>query len=190
MYIWSGILIENELKTLKNRVIALENELDIPTLFDFPMHISAKISFEVPNEEYPKAVDYLEGVYSELSEFSVPISGIEFLDAIVWVRAAACDPLKSLSNKLNVELYEKFGVPVHEYDRDHKYHSTLCMGNSLEKTAAFYERIKDEKLPKSVAASYALIAVSESGKTHDFKTIKKIRLKKQGYKSENKHLIY
>lgn len=50
MYIWSGILVEDELETLKNSAIALEKELDIPTLFDFPMHVSTKISFDLKGE--------------------------------------------------------------------------------------------------------------------------------------------
>lgn len=180
MYIWSGILVENEFEPLKNRAIALEKELDIPTLFDFPMHISTKISFDLQGEKYLKAVDYLTEVYSGLTEFTVPISGIEFCDVIVWVRMAECNALKSLSDKLNGELYEKFGVPVHEYDRDYKYHSTLCMGNPPEKTAAYYDGIKDEKLPENIYARYAAIGVSESGKAHDFKIIKRVRLKKVG----------
>lgn len=56
MYIWSGILVEDELETLKNSAIALEKELDIPTLFDFPMHVSTKISFDLKGEKYLKAV--------------------------------------------------------------------------------------------------------------------------------------
>lgn len=177
MQIWSGLIVDDGLESLKNRAIALENELGIDTLFDFPMHISTKISFKTEDENYEEIVRYLIQTYSSVSEFDVPLSGIEGYDEIVWLRAGESDELERLSRKINSELAERFGVPLHEYDNDYKFHSTLCMGNAPEKTRAFYEGIKNHPFPEKLAVKRAAIALSESGRTHEFKIVETIKLK-------------
>lgn len=173
MYIWTGIIVEGQLDEVKAEAIKAEEKLNLPPLFGFPMHVSVKISFFVPNDKTNEVVDFLSEYFSSLKPFSVPVKAIELEDTIVWVRMKECDELKKIQSDMNRLLGEKFGVPVHEYDTDFKFHSTLCMAD--EGTAkAFYAVVKNAHVPSVLKAKKAGIAISEEWKPFGFKIIKTI----------------
>ena len=173
MYIWTGIIVEGQLDEVKTASIEAEKKLHLQPLFGFPMHVSVKISFFVPNDKTNEVVDFLTEYFSSLKPFSVPVKAIELEDTIVWVRMKECDELKKIQSDMNRLLGEKFGVPVHEYDTDFKFHSTLCMAD--EKVAeAFYNEVKNAPVPMFLKAEKAGIAISEEWKPFGFKIIKTI----------------
>lgn len=173
MYIWTGIIVEGQLNEAKAEAIKAEEKLNLPPLFGFPMHVSVKISFFVPNEKTNEVVDFLTEYFSSLKPFSIPVKAIELEDTIVWVRMKECGELKKIQSDMNRLLGEKFGVPVHEYDTDFKFHSTLCMAD--EKVAeAFYNEVKNAPVPMFLKAEKAGIAISEEWKPFGFKIIKTI----------------
>ena len=173
MYIWSGIIVEGQLNEVKAKAIAAEKKIGVSTLFDFPQHVSVKISFYVPEEKYRDAIDFLTDYYSKLIPFSIPVKTVEQDGIIVWVRMDKCKELIKIQNDMNRLLGKKFGVTIHEYDTDFKFHSTLFTGNE-ETAKEFYEEVKTAKVPAMLKAEKAGIAVSEKGKTNDFKIIKTI----------------
>lgn len=173
MYIWTGIIVEGQLDEVKAEAIKAEKKLNLPPLFGFPMHVSVKISFFVPNDKTNEVVDFLTEYFSSLKQFAIPVKAIELEDTIVWVRMKECDELKNIQSDMNSLLGEKFGVPVHEYDTDFKFHSTLCMAD--EGTAkAFYAEVKNAHVPSVLKAKKAGIAISEEWKAFGFKIIKTI----------------
>ena len=173
MYIWSGIIVEGQLNEVKAKAIAAEKKIGVSTLFDFPQHVSVKISFYVPEEKYRDAIDFLTDYYSGLTTFSIPVKGIEQDGIIVWVRMGECKELIKIQNDMNRLSGEKFGVPVHEYDTDFKFHSTLCI--AAEGVAeAFYNEVKNAPVPSVLKAKKAGIAISEEWKPFGFKIIKTI----------------
>ena len=173
MYIWTGIIVEGQLDEVKAEAIKAEKKLNLPPLFGFPMHVSVKISFFVPNDKTNEVVDFLTEYFSSLKPFAIPVKAIELEDTIVWVRMKECDELKNIQSDMNSLLGEKFGVPVHEYDTDFKFHSTLCMAD--EGTAkAFYAEVKNAHVPSVLKAKKAGVAISEEWKAFGFKIIKTI----------------
>ena len=173
MYIWTGIIVEGQLDEVKAEAIKAEEKLNLLPLFGFPMHVSVKISFFVPNDKTNEVVDFLSEYFSSLKPFSVPVKAIELEDTIVWVRMKECDELKKIQSDMNRLLGEKFGVPVHEYDTDFKFHSTLCI--AAEGVAeAFYNEVKNAPVPSVLKAKKAGIAISEEWKPFGFKIIKTI----------------
>ncbi len=173
MYIWTGIIVEGQLDEVKAEAIKAEEKLNLPSLFSFPMHVSVKISFFVPNDKTNEVVDFLSEYFSSLKPFSVPVKAIELEDTIVWVRMKECDELKNIQSDMNSLLGEKFGVPVHEYDTDFKFHSTLCIADEGV-AEAFYNEVKNAPVPSVLKAKKAGIAISEEWKPFGFKIIKTI----------------
>ena len=173
MYIWTGIIVEGQLDEVKAEAIKAEEKLNLPSLFSFPMHVSVKISFFVPNDKTNEVVDFLSEYFSSLKPFSVPVKAIELEDTIVWVRMKECDELKNIQSDMNSLLGEKFGVPVHEYDTDFKSHSTLCIADEGV-AEAFYNEVKNAPVPSVLKAKKAGIAISEEWKPFGFKIIKTI----------------
>ena len=173
MYIWTGIIVEGQLDEVKAAAEKAEEKLNLPPLFGFPMHVSVKISFFVPNDKTNEVVDFLTGYFSSLKPFTIPIRAIELEDTIVWVRMEECEELKIIQSDMNRLLGEKFAVPVHEYDTDFKFHSTLCIADE-EVAKAFYNEVKNAPVPMVLKAGKAGIAISEEWKTYGFKIIKTI----------------
>lgn len=158
---------------MKAEAIKAEEKLNLQPLFGFPMHVSVKISFFVPNDKTKEVVDFLSEYFSSLKPFYVPVKAIELEDTIVWVRMKECDELKKIQSDMNRLLGEKFGVPVHEYDTDFKFHSTLCMADEWV-AEAFYNEVKNAHVPSVLKAEKAGIAISEEWKPFGFKIIKTI----------------
>lgn len=173
MYIWTGIIVEGQLDEVKTASIEAEKKLNLQPLFGFPMHVSVKISFFVPNDKTNEVVDFLTEYFSSLKPFAIPVKAIELEDTIVWVRMKESGELKKIQSDMNRLLGENFGVFVHEYDTDFKFHSTLCMAD--EDTAkAFYTEVKNAHVPSVLKAKKAGIAISEEWKPFGFKIIKTI----------------
>ena len=60
MYIWLGIDLDSQLQQLKISRDNARKQLGMPVDNpNFPMHVSLKISFEVPNDVAPKVIDEL-----------------------------------------------------------------------------------------------------------------------------------
>lgn len=173
MYIWTGIIVEGQLDEVKTASIEAEKKLNLQPLFGFPMHVSVKISFFVPNDKTNEVVDFLTEYFSLLKPFAIPVKAIELEDTIVWVRMKECDELKKIQSDMNRLLGEKFGVPVHEYDTDFKFHSTLCIADEGV-AEAFYNEVKNAHVPSVLKAEKAGIAISEEWKAFGLKIIKTI----------------
>ena len=53
MFVWTGILLDNQLEELKNDAIKIEKELGLKlSCHELPSHISLKISFFIEDEKF------------------------------------------------------------------------------------------------------------------------------------------
>ena len=60
MFVWTGILLDNQLCELKNKAMQIENELDFkPSCHTLPSHISLKISFFIDDDKLDELVEDL-----------------------------------------------------------------------------------------------------------------------------------
>ena len=164
MYIWVGIDVDSQLREIEALSLKAREEIGCaPPDFTLPLHVSLKISFEVPDREAERAVCDIENIYRESDAFIMKVSGIEYCEVITWIAIERNRSLDALHDRLNTFLKGKYGVPLHEYDTDYKYHSTLFMDDDREKVRKVYEKIKDEPLPRELRADRFLIGRSKSG---------------------------
>ena len=165
VYIWIGIDVEEQLLPLKEQALAIEKNIGLTrSTFTIPLHISLKISFEVPLDVYQNVVDDIVEIYQTTRPFTIDVKGIECEDIIVWVRMQDNADLRLLQDRLNQTLLAKYGIPLHPYDLDYKFHTTLYMDDDKNKIAQAYQAIKDTPLPKMLMARPFLIGTSPSGK--------------------------
>ena len=73
-------------------------------------------------------------------------------------------------------LFEKYGVGLHEYDCDYKFHTTLFMENNEEKIRSAYETVKNVYLPEKISVNKLLIGVSESGKLGSYRVFREVNI--------------
>lgn len=164
MYIWVGIDVDSQLREIEALSLKAREEIGCaPPDFTLPLHVSLKISFEVPDREVERVVRDIENIYRESGVFIMKVRGIEYCEVITWIAIERNRSLDALHDRLNTFLKDKYGVPLHEYDTDYKYHSTLYMDDDRERVRKVYEKIKDEPIPRELIAERFLVGMSKSG---------------------------
>ena len=186
MYIWTGIDVDEQLAGIRGRVRQLETEQGIVhSNLTLPFHISLKISFPLEGGAAQAAMDALEAYYRTLKPFPIPVAGIEYHSVITWIRMKENETLNRIHDELDGMLAERFGVGLHEYDRDYLFHTTLCMDDDAARVRRFYEALKEEPLPAVLQAESFLIGCSESGALGTYRVVRRIgRINKKEIRDE------
>lgn len=175
MLVWVGIDMDSQYCAIKGEIKAVEEEVGFDhSNFTLPMHVSLKISFSVEEKDFQAVEDTITAIYDRTEPFEIAVKGIELHDNICWIRMKENPRLNALSEELNYTLRDKFGVPLHEYDLDFKFHTTLFMDDDVEKVAKAYEKVKDISVPDKLVASRFVIGTSESGDLGTYKIYKTI----------------
>ena len=170
MYIWVGIDVDRQLQEIKQKGLMVEKEIGFAlSNFNMPLHISLKISFEVPEGKYGSISHDILNLFKNTGAFDIPVKSIENEGCIAWIRMGECPKLKKLSIKLNNMLLEQYGIPLHEYDTDYKFHTTLFIEQNTEMVRRGYEALKDFPLPATLRAERFSIGVSTEGKPGTYK---------------------
>lgn len=175
MKVWIGIDVDDQLSELKNRAKEIESELGflVPAC-SLPYHISLKMSFDANEDNIDAIIRDIENIYDRVEPFEIDIDKIEYESVIVWVMMCQNDDLSKLHDELNTILLEKYGVALHEYDTDYKFHVTLFMDGDPEKTLKAYDKIKAFPLPKKLSARKFAIGLSPNGDFGTYRMIKEI----------------
>ena len=175
MIVWVGIDMDSQYGLVKEVTKAVEKEVGVDhSNFTLPMHVSLKISFSVEEKDFQAVEDVITAIYDRTEPFEIAVKGIELHENICWIRMKENHRLNALSEELNYTLRDKFGVPLHEYDLDFKFHTTLFMDDDTEKVAKAYEKVKDISVPDKLMASRFVIGTSESGDLGTYKIYKTI----------------
>ena len=174
MYIWTAADVSRQLAFVRERATELNRELNLSEVaFSLPQHISLKISFEVDDSVADEVISVLEDYLSSQTAFTVGEAKVEIFGSILWLSFPENECLKRLHRELDELLLSRFGVPLHEYDKCFKFHSTLFIdgGNSLGKMCSELERLT---LPSEIETDSFLIGISKSGKAGEYRVIKEI----------------
>ena len=177
MYIWIGIDVDDQLTQIKAAAREVEDRIGfINSNFTLPLHISLKISFPVPDAQVEAVFRDLAEVFKTVPPFSIPVKGIELDAVIAWIRMEKNATLNALHDRLNDLLLEKYQVPLHEYDRDYKFHTTLFMDMDLEKVRKAFDAVRDSFLPGVLQAKRVVIGTSPTGKLGSYTVVRDINL--------------
>ena len=175
MYIWLGINVDDQLRDVRKRAYEINESLRFANFcYTLPFHISLKMSFEVEDSLFDKILADVESYYSQIEPFKIDIKGIENESVIVWVRMCENKRLNKIHDDLNALLLDKYGVGLHEYDTDYKFHTTLFMDGDTSKIDAAFDMVKDSPLPQSITANRFIIGRSPSGKLGTYSVYKEI----------------
>lgn len=177
MFVWLAVNVDNQLLNVKKITSKIEQEINFEnSCYTLPMHVSLKMTFYIPDERFNEVVESVLNFYKTLSPFIAEIKGIEIENTIVWIRLKENQFLNEIHDKLNQFLQKDFGVSLHEYDCDYKFHSTLFMGNNEEKITFAYDKVKDLKIPNKLVMNRFLVGNSQTGNLGTFSVFKEVIL--------------
>lgn len=175
MYIWVGINVEKQLKEVRRAVDGVFEMIDISNVTcQLPLHISLKISFEIENLLFENVLSEITDIYSVQKPFDIKVKGIEKHENIEWIRMYSNESLEALATALNMMLKDKYGIPLHEYDLDFIFHTTLFMDDDAEKINAAHALLGDVHLPDTLVADTFVIGTSETGENGTYSIYKTI----------------
>lgn len=172
MYVWLGASVDEQLSSHKQKAFEAAKVLGNNVWNVLPWHISLKISFEADGC-FEEIVASVCDFYRKLSPVTLQVNELENAGNIVWIRYCENESLSKIKDGLNAMLKERFGVPLHEYDLDFIFHTTLTM-DSLEQNQAFYLRMKDLPLPESVVLTKFLVGYSPSESPESYCVVKTV----------------
>lgn len=176
MFVWVGISLEDTMKSETKDVIDFSNKNNILTpLENLPIHVSLRISFEIEENIFESVEKELINYFSKLKPFKICFENIEKLNNIVWLRCEKTKDLMNAHNDLCSMLKDKFNIPLHEFDNDFIYHSTLFMDDPC-KIDLLFEKITQLKFTKNIISNKILIGVSENGNANTYKIYKTIEI--------------
>ena len=177
MYIWVGVEVESQIAEIKKFAFEIEKKIGFENSnFTLPMHISLKISFPVPDAVAENVMKDIEKLYHSVTPFEIAVDKIECYENISWIRYKQNDKIDEIHDRLNAMLFEKYGVGLHEYDCDYKFHTTLFMENNEEKIRSAYETVKNVYLPEKISVNKLLIGVSKSGKLGSYRVVREVNI--------------
>ena len=172
MFVWVGIDVDSQYNEIKTVSKEIDEKLCFKhSCFTLPMHISLKISFEIDENQYESVEKTILSVYENIKPFEIPVKRVENHGNICWIRMWDNASLNALSAQINDILAEKHGIPLHEYDLDFQFHTSLFMDDDRGKVDAAYNQVKDVKLPEKLIANRFVIGTSESGRLGTYKVV-------------------
>ena len=175
MYIWVGIDVDAQLPEIKKHAWQINDALVFENFCTtLPLHISLKMSFPIDDSRFEAVVAALCDYYATLKPFEIPVNGIDNEGCIIWIRMGECAELNRIHDDLNRILGDRFGVGLHEYDCDYKFHTTLFMDDDAKKIDAAYARIKNDALPQTLTAKWFVIGGSENGALGSYSVFRSI----------------
>lgn len=175
MYIWIGVNVDGQMPSLKEKALLADREIGFKhSCFTLPQHISLKISFDVSTEIYDSVITDILAYYEGIEPFYIEPDKIQNCQNICWVLHRSCPEIEKIALDLNNMLKSRYGVPLHEYDLDFLFHTSLFMDDDFNKVSAAYERVKNEKLPERLKVNRFVIGTSENGALGTFKVVHEI----------------
>lgn len=175
MYVWLGIDLDNQLGSLKKLRDQTRTQLGLPVDNpNFPMHVSLKISFQIDDALVQNVLQDVSEYFATLTPFDIHVDKLECHPNISWLLYKPCTELQVISTHLNDYLLANYNVPLHEYDTDFKYHSTLFLDGTPEQIAQGFDVIKQHPLPQKVTANTFCIGMSQTGANYTYHVARRI----------------
>ena len=172
MFVWIGIDVDSQLEKIKKKAQAIEREIGfVNSNFTLPLHVSLKISFQIEDSLFDSVKADIISIFDEFDSFEIDVRGIEFENNICWIRMERNNSLDGIHDRLNSVMLEKYGIPLHEYDLDYKFHTTLFMDSDCGKVARAYDMLGDVYIPSKLLADKFVIGTSEKGALGTYRVV-------------------
>ena len=176
MFVWTALYIEDQLEDLRDLAIGIGEDFGVKCPMKvLPMHVSLKISFNIPDQRLDECVEALCSYYSKVGPFSIEPEGFEKNPGIVWLKMKDNERLLKIHSDLDEMVQKDFGVEPHEFDRSFIYHSTMFFDERGPLSEAL-EALSKYHLPKKILVREFLIGTSESGRPETYSVYKHSRL--------------
>lgn len=174
MYLWMAADLGNALEAAREKALAENRRIGLSEVaFTLPAHVSLKISFPADDKIWQDIARQAEQIFCVCPAFDIRVKGLERRGDCLWIAMEENTILKGLHEKMTA-LARKAGAPLHPFDADFLYHSTLFLSPDAENMEKMEDKLKDLPLPEVIPVQGFLIGGSESGKPGEYRVYKRI----------------
>ncbi|MBN1412118.1 MAG: hypothetical protein JW969_14840 [Spirochaetales bacterium] len=154
MYFGIAGLIDDETQNkIRKQILQINNTYNTGVLsLLLPQHVSLKIAFKT--DEVEKLENYFNALFENTRIIEIELENIEVIDiqdggnksGLIWYSVKENDVLRSIHNKLNVDLPDVLGIENSLIDGDNfRFHTTLFYGNkTLEEYNNIHINVKEK----------------------------------------------
>ena len=175
MFIWTAIDVDNQLTEVKKQAKQIEKIVHFQeSNITLPLHVSLKISCEIPDEKYEEVVQDIKGILKAVPKFEIAVKRIELHETIAWIAMEENEHLERLHASLVETFSQKYQVQPHKFDFDFKFHTTLFLDSDEAKVKEAFLMIKDVEMPATLAADKFVIGMSPEGKVGTYRVMEEI----------------
>ena len=175
MYVWVGCDINPKFIEYREKVRECNADINASeTAFNFPQHISLKITFETEEEIAKHCIKDIIELLKSTKPFVAKAKEIELHDNIIWIKMEENEQFKALHEELD-QIAISYAVKQHEFDKRFIFHSTVIMDEDREKLEKLFDRIKDIPYPEELKINTFL--VGHSYDYIEFKVDRRIKVK-------------
>ena len=175
MFIWIGCDINPKFIEYREKIKECNADVNASeTAFNFPQHVSLKITFEMDDEIAKHCIKDIIELLKSTKPFTAKTQNIELHEGIIWIRMEECEQFKALHDELD-QIAISYAVKQHEFDKNFIYHSTVIMDEDTEKLEKLYGRIKDIPYPEELKINTFLVGHSYDKVT--YKVDRRIKVK-------------
>ena len=173
MYIWIGCAVPEAFAApLRSFCQAHNRDLGLNTAaFALPQHISLKISFETREPELVLAL--LEENLSREQRFVAEFTEIQRMGSVLWLSVGENPHLQRLHQQLDTLLRDRFGIPLHRFDLDFQFHSTLFIDSDEMKLEEMRHRIENYPIATPMTIDTCLLGTSPDGSPGSYQVVRK-----------------
>lgn len=177
MYIWLAIDVEEQLRTFREKVVALTAALGIenPSL-TLPLHISLRISFQAPDSLSDEILEKVQTYFHSLKPFSVAVEGLETMRGILWLRVQKSAALDEIHRHLTDLTETEYGIASHLFDADFRYHISLVTGCSEAAAQKACAALQALPIPDFLHARTLVLGTSRTGRAGDYQVTQRISI--------------
>ena len=170
MFIWTAIDVDEQLTAVKKEAKRIEEVVGFrESNITLPLHISLKISCEIPDGKYEEVVRDIKAILNTMPKFEINVRRIELHETIAWIAMEENVHLKKLHASLVEVFLEKYQMQPHKFDLDFKFHTTLFLDSDESKVKDAFLMIKDIELPTTLVADKFVIGMSPEGKVGTYR---------------------
>ena len=172
MYVWIACDLSDSLGKIREECMILNKDTGASEVaFSLPQHISLKISFMVDDNVLDCVLRDLNEYLSAKESFSLKGPKAELSGNIIWLRFSDSEHLSKIHSELDDLLLERYGVPLHKFDKCFAFHSTLFIDDDEEKLLYLYRQIRKIHIPGDVKIDRFIVGISDSGKAGEYRVL-------------------
>lgn len=177
MYIWTAIDIDDQMTEFRQQVKAVAEEYGLSLLsFKYPQHISLRISFEISEEHFNKALDDIRKYLRTIKPFEIKTLNFERKRTFAFIHIEETEVLRQMHDYLCNFMQTQYNVQLHPFDEFYIFHTNVIIDEDYALLKKAFPDIENIPYPEKIKVNKFIIGCSNDGEADSFSVIEEVNI--------------